>query len=219
MMEGFLRDRPQQLPLPALAFATEVRSSISEVADSLQVVVSWELTLAEPSGRPDSIRIKVVPEQQQRTIVSVQSSAHLADTLYVPAPPRGQTLSGTSCATAEHFEVMPEESCTPWQYVRPSAAAPSDVNRIVIRPGGLQVDPDVNGRCAEWQRTHPGQSVWITINRTAVPECTGPNRKPTVAQFCAFAVLPDGRRVKTSSSSNSSYCEELFVEWRRELYS
>src|SRR5688572_19381442 len=62
MAEGFLRDRPHQLPLPPLAYATEVRSSLSEVADSLQIVVSWYLTLAEPTGRPDSIRIKVVPE-------------------------------------------------------------------------------------------------------------------------------------------------------------
>jgi hypothetical protein len=224
MVEGFLRDRPYQLSLPPLAFATEVRSALSEVADSLQVVVSWDLTLAEPSGRPDSIRIRVVPEQQQRTFVAIQSSSQLADTLYLPAPPPGQTLTGLSCATAEHPGAPPEESCTPWQYIRPAATAtvaadPNAINRIVIKPAGLQVDPDVNGRCAQWQRTHPEQSVWIVVNRTAVPDCTGPNRKPTVAQFCAFAVLPDGRRVKTENSSNNSYCEELFVEWSRESYS
>jgi hypothetical protein len=224
MVEGYLRDRPPQLPLPSLAYATEVRSALSEVADSLQVVVSWDLTLAEPSGRPDSIRIKVVPEQQQRTFITLQSSAQLADTLYLPAPSPGQTLTGISCATAEHPGVPSEESCTPWQYVRPAATAavatdPGAINRIVIRPSGLQVDPDVDGKCLQWQRAHPDRSVWISVNRTAVPDCTGPNRKPTVAQFCAFAVLPDGRRVKTTNSSNNSYCEELFVEWSRELYS
>ncbi len=224
MVEGYLRDRPPQLPLPSLAYATEVRSALSEVADSLQVVVSWDLTLAEPSGRPDSIRIKVVPEQQQRTFITLQSSAQLADTLYLPAPSPGQTLTGISCATAEHPGVPSEESCTPWQYVRPAATAavatePGAINRIVIRPSGLQVDPDVGGKCLQWQRAHPDRSVWIAVNRTAVPDCTGPNRKPTVAQFCAFAVLPDGRRVKTTNSSNNSYCEELFVEWSRESYS
>jgi hypothetical protein len=40
-----------------------------------------------------------------------------------------------------------------------------------------------------------------------------------VAQFCAFAVLPNGRRVKTATSTNNHYCEELFVEWTRERYS
>ena len=175
MLEGFLRDRPNQLPLPSLAYATEVRSTIAEVADSLQVVVSWDLTLAEPTGRPDSIRIKVIPEQQQRTIIAVQSSMQLSDTLYLPAPLPGQTLTGISCATAEHPGVPPEESCTPWQYIRPAATAavaaePGAINRIVIRPSGLQVDPDVDGKCLPWQRNQPDQSVWIAGNRTAVPE-------------------------------------------------
>ena len=224
MVEGYLRDRPHQLPLPSLAHATEVRSAISEVADSLQVVVSWDLTLADPAGRPDSIRIKVVPDQQQRTFMAVQSSTQLSDTLYLPAPSPGQTLTGISCATAEHLDAAPEESCNPWQYVRPTttaalAADPSALNRIVIKPTGLQVDPDVDGKCLQWQRAHPDQSVWIAVNRRAVPDCTGPNRKPTVAQFCAFAVLPDGRRVKTANSINNNYCEELFVEWSRESYS
>ena len=48
---------------------------------------------------------------------------------------------------------------------------------------------------AAWQRQHPGTSVWITVNSQAIRECTGPNGKPTVAQFCAFAVLADGQRV------------------------
>ncbi|HYF39940.1 MAG TPA: hypothetical protein VD930_09645 [Gemmatimonadales bacterium] len=224
MVEGFLRDRPHQMPLPERAHATEVRSALSEVAESLQVVVSWDLTLAEPAGRPDSIRIKVVPEQQQRTFIAVQSSNQLADTLYIPAPAPGQTLTGVSCATADHSEVPSEESCTPWQYIRPAATAvaatdPAAINQIVIKPSGIQVDPDIDGKCLQWQRAHPDRSVWIAVNRTAVPDCTGPNRKPTVAQFCAFAVLPDGRRVKTLNSSNNSYCEELFVEWSRESYS
>ena len=51
------------------------------------------------------------------------------------------------------------------------------------------------------------------MNREAIRECTGPNGKPTVAQFCAFAVLADGRRVKTLSSQKVEYCDELFRRW------
>jgi hypothetical protein len=32
-------------------------------------------------------------------------------------------------------------------------------------------------------------------------------------------VLSDGRKIRTANSVNSSYCEELFVEWTRERYS
>jgi hypothetical protein len=217
MLDGYLRHRPQHI-LPKLSYATEVRSALSEARDSLQVVVFWDLTLSEPTGRPDSVQVKVAPAGG-RTLSATQLATQLSDTLYLPAPPRGNTLSGTSCVATAHPGFPMEESCTPWQYVRPSAAEVSSVNQIVIKPGGLQVDPDVGGKCAEWQRAHPDQSVWIRINVTAVPECTGPNKKPAVAQFCAFAVLPDGRRVKTATSNNNSYCEELYVEWSRELYS
>jgi hypothetical protein len=40
-----------------------------------------------------------------------------------------------------------------------------------------------------------------------------------VAQFCAFMVLSDGRKVKAANSANSVYCDELFEEWTRERYS
>jgi hypothetical protein len=78
------------------------------------------------------------------------------------------------------------------------------------------VDPDVGGRCAAWQRRHPERTVWIEVNREAIPECMGPNGKPTVAKFCAFAVLADGRRIKTENSSNDAYCERLFQAWVRQ---
>jgi len=217
MLDGFLRHRPQHPPLPRLAYAAEVRSALTESGDSLQVVVSWDLTLADRGGRPDSVQVKVMPSGR-RGINSSQSGEQLSDTVYLGAPARGETLAGSSCVATWHQGLTVDESCTPWQYVRPTAAT-GTVSQIVLRPGGLQVDPDVGGRCARWQRSHPQQSVWIKVNVTAVPECTGPNRKPSVAQFCAFAVLPDGRRVKTAASTNNPYCEELFVEWSRELYS
>ena len=133
------------------------------------------------------------------------------------------------------------ERCKPWQFVRPTAEAqskpaagdtvqkkaarrvpegkPRAILRLVLRPSGRQVDPDVGSKCATWQRNNPGQSVWVTVNDTAVPDCTGPNGKPTVAQFCAFAVLEDGERVKTENSTNSPYCETLFQAWVRERIS
>jgi hypothetical protein len=223
MFEGFLFDHPTRPPLPSLSQAIEVRSTISETSDSLQVVVGWDLTLSEPEGLPDSVMIKVIPESQANPLTSVQAAHQLSDTAYLPVPAAGKTAQGVSCVAALHEERPLQEVCTPWQYVRPmvTAAAPAaiPVERIVIQPSGLQVDPDVEGKCAEWQRTHSPDSVWIEINRRAVPECTGPNSKPVVAQFCAFAVLPDGRRMKTENSANNRYCEELFAEWIRERFS
>lgn len=222
MLDGFLSHRPQGPVLPPLSQATEVRSAISQMAESLQVVVSWDLTLSDSAGLPDSIRVEVMPNPQGKTIISMQSARQLADTLHLAAPAPGETLSGFSCAAAEHPDELGEETCTPWQYVRPTAAeeaAGALVARIVVQPSGLQVDPDVEGACARWQETHPSESVWIVVNRTAVADCTGPNQKPTVAQFCAFAVLPDGRRAKTANSINNPYCDELFEEWIRERVS
>ncbi len=224
MLTGFLLDQPTTLPLPPLAQATDVRSTIWESSDSMQVEVAWDLTLSEPEGVPDSVRIRITREAATDTTILTQHGSALADTTSLPAPKAGQTVKGLSCVAAQHgLEVPVEEVCTPWQYVRPfataSAGASPVVRQIVVQPKGLQVDPDVDGRCAEWQRTHSPDSVWIEVNLTAVPECTGPNDKPIVAQFCAFAVLRDGSRAKTANSSNSRYCDELFAEWIRERYS
>ena len=223
MFNGFLIDRPAALPLPLLSQTRDVRSTISEAGDSLQIEIGWDLTISEPQGVPDSIQVRLVQDSTE-VLTLIQAGSELADTAYIPAPKPGETVKGLSCVAADHGVEQPiEEVCTPWQYVRPLATATATASpiarQIVIQPSGLQVDPDVDGRCAEWQRNHPPDSVWIKVNLTAVPECTGPNHKPTVAQFCAFAVMPDGRRVKTRNSSNNRYCDELFVEWIRERYS
>jgi hypothetical protein len=225
MFEGFLFDHPTRPLLPSLSQAIDVRSTISETPESLQVVVGWDLTLSEPEGLPDSVVIKVIPESPATTLTSVRPAHQLSDTTYLPAPAAGKMAQGVSCVGALHQEQPLQEVCTPWQYVRPvvtaAAPAPGTVlpEQIVIQPSGLQVDPDIEGKCAEWQRNHPADSVWIEVNQRAVPECTGPNQKPVVAQFCAFAVLPDGRRIKTENSANNRYCEELFAEWIRERFS
>jgi hypothetical protein len=123
MLDGSLHHQPEHLPLPKLAYPVLVRSAVSEVGDSLQVVVSWDLTLSEPSGRPDSVLVKVTPANGGKAVVASQSATLMSDTLYLAAPPSGQTLKGLSCVAAEHGGSAMDESCTPWQYVRPGAAA------------------------------------------------------------------------------------------------
>ncbi len=219
MSEGFLSDRPHRTTLPSLSQATDVRSTISESAESLQVVVGWDLTLSEPQGLPDSVVVSVVSEWPMGISKATRPAHQLTDTSYLPALAVGRTAQGLSCVAAQHPDQPVREVCTPWQYVRPAVVAAVLPSQIVVQPSGLQVDPDVGGRCAEWQRTHSPDSVWIAVNLKAVPECTGPNQRPTVAQFCAFAELPDGRRVKTANSINNRYCDELFEEWIRERVS
>lgn len=214
-----LREPPKaSKPIP-LSQMGQVSSTVTPWGDSLEMIVAWQLGSFSASGKPDSVRVRVVPAQGD-TIVVTGTSVQAADTLRLAAPPPGKTLSGYSCVAAHYRWEPTEENCTPWQYVRPAASdSAGQPRRLVVQPDGLQVDPDINGACANWQRIHPKKSVWIVVNRTAIPECTGPNHKPTVAQFCAFAVLPDGRRVKTVNSTNNPYCDELFEEWIRERYS
>jgi hypothetical protein len=131
MLDGFLQHRPQHLPLPELSYPAEVRSAFSEAGDSLRIIVSWDLTLSEPRGRPDSVRIKVTPANRGKPVTATQVAGLLSDTLYLEAPGRGQTMKGLSCVTAEHAGATVDESCTPWQYVRPTAAAtPASMNQV-----------------------------------------------------------------------------------------
>ena len=210
---------------------------------SLQVIVSWEIDLRSAVvRRVDSVRVEVGLGDGQQSQTRVSSSEQRTDTLRLPAPPAGQTAAGYSCVATVQAARLSRETCTPWQYVRPTAelqtapagpdsasasdsvarrrqsakAAEPSVAQIVIQPEGQPVDPDVGGKCSAWQRQHPRLNVWIDVNREAVPDCTGPNGKPTVAKFCAFAVLTDGRRVKTATSANDAYCERLFQAWGRE---
>jgi hypothetical protein len=224
----------------ALPIATDVRSELSTAADSLQVVVTWQISTMSGGGRVDSIRVEAGLGDGRKSQTHVSPSDQRTDTLRLPPPGEGETASGYSCVATVQAARLSRETCTPWQYVRPTAELPTappatadpdstkaprrrsaatvqpTVAHIVIQPEAQQVDPDVGGKCSAWQRQHPGLNVWIEVNREAVPDCTGPNGKPTVAKFCAFAVLTDGRRVKTASSSNDVYCEQLFQAWLRQ---
>ena len=220
---------------PKLPRAEDVRSDILPEGDSLAVAVQWHLEAASAVGVAESVRVEVGLGDGDVAQFSTVSSQATVDTAIVPAPPPGETATGYSCVAAVRHGRLGREKCTPWQFVRPSGetadssgkattgmkapAAPTRIKRIVVQPEGVQVDPDMNGRCAQWQREHPGSSVWVETNRTAVPECTGPNGKPTVAQFCAFAVLADGRKVATKSSEKIPYCQRLFADWGRERIS
>lgn len=232
-----LRKLRQPPPPPRLPDTEEVRSDVVPRGDSLTVAVEWELAPLGTAAVPDSVRIEVGLGDGDIAQVSTVPIGSRADTVVVPAPGPGQTASGYSCVAAVRQGRLGREKCTPWQYVRPAAGRTADtavaakpgpkasepgvagVSRIVVQPEGVQVDPDVGGRCAAWQRSHPGESVWIETNRRAVPDCTGPNGKPTVAQFCAFAQYSDGRRLPTSTSAAVPYCRQLFEEWSRERIS
>jgi len=226
----------------ASATATDVRSDITGVGDSLDVAVSWRLREDSVMGMADSLRVEVGLADGRESHNRVSPATRRTDTLRLRGPAPGETATGYSCVAAVYGSRLARERCTPWQYVRPSSAplpppaapdttakrssqtapssaataAPSAIVRIVVEPDGQQVDPDEDGKCAAWQRRFPDRSVWIDVNRRAIPECTGPNGKPTVAQFCAFAVLADGRRVKLENSANNPYCEQLFQAWLRE---
>ena len=236
------RRRHAALRGEALPVAMNVRSDLATAEDSLQVIVSWDIDANSSAvRRVDSIRVEVGLGDGRQSQTSVSSSEQRSDTLRLPAPAAGATASGYSCVATVQAARLSRETCTPWQYVRPTAelptapvapppesaratvprrkaaqAAQTEVAHIVIQPEGQQVDPDVGGKCSAWQRRHPDLTVWIDVNREAVPDCTGPNGKPTVAKFCAFAVLTDGRRVKTASSTNDTYCERLFQAWVRQ---
>ncbi|HEX3234315.1 MAG TPA: hypothetical protein VHR41_08955 [Gemmatimonadales bacterium] len=230
-------------PLVPKAQVDAVTSEVAQHGDSLDVVVAWVLGKGPLAGLVDSVRIEVDVASSDSSRVTMSPASRGVDTLRFGVTPLGQATGGTSCVATLSLGRLSHERCTPWQFVRPSATAVAPdsalantsprksgghdpaaggaprIARIVIHPEGQQVDPDLGGRCARWQQQHPGQSVWIEVNRTAVPDCTGPNGKPTVAQFCAFAVLKDGRRIKTANSARNPYCEAVFEEWARERVS
>jgi hypothetical protein len=229
--------RRQLHPPPGnMAAASDVRSEVTLAGDSLEVVVFWNL-INGSAGPPDSIRVEVGLGDGRESVAATTPSSLSTDTLHLRAPAPGETAAGYSCVAPMRAGRLARERCTPWQFVRPAAHSTSPsvkpdsgapkpkaaareatpaVTRIVIAPEGQQVDPDIGGRCAAWQRNNPERSVWIEVNQEAIPECTGPNRKPTVAKFCAFAVLSDGRRVKTENSSNDAYCDRLYQAWVRQ---
>jgi hypothetical protein len=223
-----------------------VRSDITAEGDSLAVAVHWQSNQTGMPDAGDSVRVEVGLGDGRESRIHVTPGNQESDTLRLKAPAVGETAAGYSCVALVRGARLSRETCTPWQYVRPAAQVPTtpakpttpsrdsaakgaekaakkaatpgaaSIARIVVEPSGQQVDPDVGGKCAAYQRKNPGRRVWVDVNREAIPECTGPNGKPTVAQFCAFAVLKDGRRVKTENSANDPYCDRLFQMWSRE---
>jgi hypothetical protein len=208
--------RPVDTTVAAAADAAEdsaasvvgrVRTRLTRQGDSLLVVTRWSMT-----GRPVEVRVALAGDTVEAT---EYPSVRLADSTTVAAPARGGSVDGISCVRAVGEA---GERCTPWRFVRPSAAARAGTGggrgvRIVVRPDGLQVDPDTGAACAEWRAANPRENLWLEVNERAVPQCMGPNDRPVVAQFCAFALLPGGRKAKTASASNNPYCDQEFLRW------
>ena len=167
--------RPKKPPAQPVE-AADVRSTILQDEDSLRVAVNWRLLM--PRGREvaESTRVEVGVNDGEVAQVSTVPADRRSDTLWVPAPAPGETASGYSCVTPMTRGRLTRESCTPWQFVRPaagrtqadSAPAPSakdrkprtsttvaNVSRIEVQPSGIQVDLDVNGRCAACPRRRP----------------------------------------------------------------
>lgn len=182
-----------------------LRTTLTRHGDSLRAVVTWK-------GAASGVVLRLATTGDGTREVRPAGDASATTSLPVPRP--GATAQGTACLV--RIASTDTLACTPWQFVRPSAAAAGRGIAIVVRPDGIQVDPDVDGRCAAWRAAHPDAPAWLAVNEAAVPACTGPNGRPTIAQFCAFALLPDGRKAKTAGSSNNPYCEEEFEHWLAE---
>lgn len=198
---------------PAPSSVTSLRVEVERFGDSLRVLTRW----AAPAGTGAEVW---VGPAGTRVAGRERAPGVASDTAYLGVPEPGESTSGLSCVQLAGEE---GDRCTPWQFVRPTAeqrrAPDGRPITVVVRPDGMQVDPDPDGRCAAWREQHPDSSVWLEVNVRAVPACTGPNGKPTVAQFCAFAVLPDGRKVRTALSRDVPYCEAEFERWLAEAVS
>ena len=118
------RMRPQRPPAD-VSMAVGVRSEISAAGDSLDVIVSWRLTEPPSAAPADSVRIEVGLGNAAEPRIHLMANTQSSDTLRIPGPAAGQTATGYSCVAALHGMRLSRETCTPWQYVRPTAQAPT----------------------------------------------------------------------------------------------
>src|SRR5262245_26141160 len=105
----------------ALPTATNVRSAISTAGDSLEIVVSWDVDPVSGGGRADSIRVEVGLGDGRESQTKLSPSDRRDDTLHLPAPGAGESAAGYSCVATVQAARLSRETCTPWQYVRPTA--------------------------------------------------------------------------------------------------
>ena len=119
MTEGGLDHAPSHAPLPQLSEATDVISTLAATpADSLEVVVAWELTLSDPAGRPDSVRVRVMGPQGDT--VTSHPAGRPARRYGVPACPRARpdctrnlVCRGSTPGAAALGRVYPMAVCAP----------------------------------------------------------------------------------------------------------
>src|SRR5262249_20423417 len=122
----FFRVRILSLKPSRLAVMAEhVRSDITGVGDSLDIVVSWEFIDSARGPQPDSTRLEMGVEGPDPAVVLLPAK-QLSDTIRIGGPPVGGTTMGHSCVAGVHGSRLSGESCTPWQFVRPGVqTAPS----------------------------------------------------------------------------------------------
>ena len=146
---------------------------------------------------PDSVRVEVGLGDGAR--VAEPRPRAPPDRHAAPAGPApGETASGYSCVAPVRGGRLSRETLHPVAIrppVRPASTPPGQRPvppreasggsrparrrrhrrvRIVVAALGQQVDPDVGGRCAAWQRRNPKRSVWIEVNREAIRSAWAP---------------------------------------------
>src|SRR5690349_12387107 len=92
--------RPKPKPR-VLAEVGQVQSTVTQQADSLRVIVQWQLSAPQEA---DSLRVEVRVDSMNASVARVQirSGLRREDTLYVPAPVPGSSTDGMSCVAAQH---------------------------------------------------------------------------------------------------------------------
>ena len=225
----------------AVAKATNVRSHVSRYGDSLEVEVGWRLKTDMDEVVPESVRVEVGLSDNEQVAVSTTPVDRHLDTLRLSSPEPGQTASGYSCVSGIHRGRITKESCTPWQFVLPSAEqvperratrrrTPASRSGRSARKGrkcsaSWCSRPDCRsirtptGAAPPGSGTIPPARCGSRSTRRPSPTASGPNGKPTVAQFCAFAIMQDGRRLKSANSTDNPYCDRLFKDWSAERVS
>ncbi len=157
--------------------AEHVRSDVTGVGDSLDVVVSWGFTDSARGPQPDSARLEVGVEGADPR-VSILPAKQLSDTVRIAGPPVGGTAMGHSCVSGVHGSRLSLESCTPWQFVRPGVQTPPD-GQASARYGeeggygqegcGRSLRVGKRRSCSVWSSAQPGSRSIPTWGASAPP--------------------------------------------------
>ena len=227
-----LRPRPKP---PVLAEAGQVQSAVTQEGDSLQVVVRWR-ALRSIGRRPvDSLRVEVRVDSMGAPASRVRLHPASGVRIRCTCPRHCRARRPTDCRASRR-------SITRWSRARPVRHGGTCVRTPVYRrrrPAGARArrtdrrgpagaDRHSAERIAggpRYRRAVRGMAAaasdgagWIEVNRVAVPPCTGPNNRPTVAQFCAFAELAEAGGSKPRTRPTIRTATSSFGQWERVRY-